>query len=84
MPGVSKSRSRLEVGDNEPSVPTNLTLRNSAFAGLASIIVLFPVPGLIAARIEGVQVKGMKMVCVFSEFVNHSAHCCRRMNECRR
>lgn len=35
---------------------------SSAFAGLATIIMLFPIPGLIAREIERVQVKGMGRV----------------------
>lgn len=46
---------------------------SSAFAGLASILVLFPVPGLIAARIEGVQVKSMNMVCLYSTLPYYDA-----------
>lgn len=37
----------------------------SAFAGLATIIILFPIPGLITREIERVQVKGMGRVRSF-------------------
>ena len=47
---------------------SNLTLclsATSAFVGLATMVVLFPVPGYIAKKIRDVQVQKMKMVWLY-------------------
>ena len=46
----------------------NLTFLSatSAFVGLATMVVLFPVPGYIAKKVRDVQVQRMKMVLVFN------------------
>lgn len=35
----------------------------SAFVGLSSMVLLFPIPGYVAKMIQGVQITRMKMVC---------------------
>jgi hypothetical protein len=39
-----------------------MTLNKSAFVGFASIILLLPAPGYIAAKVQTVQGKKMKVV----------------------
>ena len=37
---------------------------SSAFVGITTMLVLFPVPGYIGKMIQDVQVQRMKMVCI--------------------
>ena len=38
--------------------------RSSAFVGIATMLLLFPVPGYLGKMIQDVQVQRMKMVCI--------------------